>query len=322
MIKLSIILPIYNVESFLPICLDSLYLQDIEESEYEIICVNDGSTDKSENVIKNYQECHNNLVLINKENGGVSSARNAGLEAAQGLFIWFIDPDDFIRSNCLRFILQSLKETEADICNITFKNVTERQSLSDTKNTKILKRRYISKQIGSCWGHIVKRTMAAVLKEDLHYGEDYLWELETCALAKKQITIFPAVYYYRQRDNSAMHTVSKEKFQRHVQDIHKLAIYYQILKKDKKYNQIKKNLQNRIDLSVQCILILLLKSELTRVEIQNQIKLLTEEKLYPYKPLWFLLKPCIPLKTYFLNLCSFFLFSKYVYQFLINLRRS
>lgn len=82
MIRLSIILPVYNVEPFLPTCLDSLLAQDIDPSEYEIICVNDGSTDGSETIIRQYQEEHNNIKLISVPNGGVSRARNIGLAAS------------------------------------------------------------------------------------------------------------------------------------------------------------------------------------------------------------------------------------------------
>ena len=98
---LSLIIPIYNAEKYLPECLDSLLAQDLPAEEFEIVCVNDGSKDDSLSVLQNYAASYPNIRIINKENGGVTTARNAGLEAALGEFIWFIDADDLIKENCL-----------------------------------------------------------------------------------------------------------------------------------------------------------------------------------------------------------------------------
>ena len=320
MIELSIILPIYNVADYLPMCLDSLYAQDVDESYYEIICVNDGSTDDSESIVNNYQKLHSNIILITKENEGVSKARNTGLKAAHGSFIWFIDPDDFIGKNCLQFILRSLKETDADICNVAFESVPENYTSLNVRDNKAFTIKAAPKQIGSCCGHIVRRNNAPTIKEDLHYGEDYLWEFETCALVNKQISIYPEVYYYRQRSSSAMHMTSKEKKQRHIDDLLKLSLYYQEFQKDEKYICVKKNVQDRIGLCVQSILISLLKNEFSKTEILNMVNILKREKLYPYKPLWFLLKPCVRIKIYCLNLFAFFLFSEHVFRLLIHFK--
>lgn len=94
--KLSFVIPVYNVEKYLDNCIGSLYRQNLEESDFEVICVNDGSKDGSLNVLKRWQALHNNLVIINQENGGQSKARNAGICASKGKFIRFIDSDDYI----------------------------------------------------------------------------------------------------------------------------------------------------------------------------------------------------------------------------------
>lgn len=108
---LSFVVPVYNSMEYLPECLDSLMDQDISQDEYEIICVNDGSTDESINVLRKYQRQYRNIVVIDQENCGVSTARNNGLKIAQGEYIWFIDSDDFI----LRNILSELQEVAEDI---------------------------------------------------------------------------------------------------------------------------------------------------------------------------------------------------------------
>ena len=99
--KLSIILPCYNVERYIADCLDSIYTQDLTEDEFEVICVNDCSTDGTREVIENYAS-HSNLTLIDHaENLTAGGARNTGIKAAKGEYIWFVDPDDMVKLNCL-----------------------------------------------------------------------------------------------------------------------------------------------------------------------------------------------------------------------------
>ncbi|MCD8291522.1 MAG: glycosyltransferase [Prevotella sp.] len=94
MLWLSYIIPMYNSEAYVSICLDSILKQGLEEDEYEVIVVNDGSTDRGGEIVNRYCKKHANFRLINKENGGVSSARNVGIEEAKGEYIYFIDSDD------------------------------------------------------------------------------------------------------------------------------------------------------------------------------------------------------------------------------------
>ena len=102
MIKLSFIVPFYNVEKYIGACLDSLYAQDIPEEEYEVICVDDCSPDNSKSIVKEYQKQHANLVLIeHPSNKGLGAARNTGIRAARGQYLWFIDSDDMVCSNVL-----------------------------------------------------------------------------------------------------------------------------------------------------------------------------------------------------------------------------
>lgn len=321
MIFLSIILPIYNVEKYLPICLDSLYNQNICEEEYEIICVNDGSPDQSTDIIKYYQQQHSNTYLINLENGGVSRARNIGLKHAKGNYIWFVDPDDYIKSNSLKYITDAIKKNDAEICNLCFESVSENSGISEKNRIINFKVKNISHQMGSCCCHIVKRELVSEINENLHYGEDYLWEFETCALSKKQITIYPAVYYYRQRENSAMHNRDRSKINRHIEDMHRLALYYKNYINKKEYVHLKRNIEDRIGLSVQAIIESMLRNKYKKGEIKTMIKTLKIENIYPYRPLWFLLKPQKSVK-YFLRNCYLFCLRSENFIYLIEqLRR-
>lgn len=113
--KLSIIIPVYNSERFLEQCLRSVFDQDLAASEYEVIVINDGSKDRSKEIILDFQSKHPNLVFIDQENQGVSTARNVGLDIAKGEYITFVDSDDEIEMNSLRSIFRELSANQLDI---------------------------------------------------------------------------------------------------------------------------------------------------------------------------------------------------------------
>lgn len=107
---LSIIIPVYNCEEYLSDCLDSCLEQDIPFDEYEIICINDGSTDGSGEILKEYSDKNTNIRVFTQQNKGVSAARNIGLDNAKGEYIMFLDGDDLIRTNCLQGLKKTLGE--------------------------------------------------------------------------------------------------------------------------------------------------------------------------------------------------------------------
>jgi glycosyltransferase involved in cell wall biosynthesis len=118
--RLSIIIPIYKVEPFVEKCLRSLEDQDIPTSDFEIICINDGSPDNSVEVVKHMQKEFNNIILIEQENQGVSSARNSGIDNAIGKYLLFIDPDDYVEKNSFHRILRSSDEYDAQVSFLGF----------------------------------------------------------------------------------------------------------------------------------------------------------------------------------------------------------
>ena len=115
--KISVIIPIYNVEPYIVRCAESVFRQDLSESEYEVIFVNDGSKDRSMEMLQNFLDTcgKQNFKVVNKKNGGLSSARNVGIEHANGDYLWFVDSDDWIEPNCLGTIQNRIKETCTDI---------------------------------------------------------------------------------------------------------------------------------------------------------------------------------------------------------------
>lgn len=109
--KLSIIVPVYNSEKYLEACVASLYRQKISETDFEVILVNDGSTDGSCDIAARFQQEHANLHIIHQPNQGLSAARNTGLEHAKGQYIWFVDSDDEI-TDCLHLLLAEIQQNK------------------------------------------------------------------------------------------------------------------------------------------------------------------------------------------------------------------
>lgn len=122
--KLSIIIPVYNVEQYIGRCLQSCLSQPhVTPGEYELVIVNDGTKDNSMAIVEEMTRGCTNVTIINQQNQGLSMARNAGLKAAQGEYVWFIDSDDWIEDNCLHGIIERLERTKVDVLQLQYKNV-------------------------------------------------------------------------------------------------------------------------------------------------------------------------------------------------------
>ncbi len=112
---LSIIIPIYNVEIYVRACIESIYKQGLDEKRFEVIIVNDGTTDNSMDMIADIIDQHSNIIIINQENQGLSVARNNGIARATGEYIFMPDPDDLVNENSLSPLLKIAVETKVDM---------------------------------------------------------------------------------------------------------------------------------------------------------------------------------------------------------------
>lgn len=122
-IKFSIIVPVYNVEKFLRESLDSIVAQTLKD--FEVICVNDGSTDNSLEILKEYANNDSRIKVISQENQGQGVARNNAIDIAQGKYLLFVDPDDFIESNTLEVLYNKFHETDVDIIQFDYATCKE-----------------------------------------------------------------------------------------------------------------------------------------------------------------------------------------------------
>ena len=128
-LKLSVIVPIYNVEQYLPKCVESLLDQDLSREEYEIILVDDGSPDRCGEICDAYAARCFHIKVIHRENGGISAARNAGIEEAQGKYIQFVDSDDFLESNVLKILVEKMEHNQLDVLRFNYQNVNDRYEI-------------------------------------------------------------------------------------------------------------------------------------------------------------------------------------------------
>jgi glycosyltransferase involved in cell wall biosynthesis len=124
--KLSIVVPVYNVEAYLAECIECLLDQDLDAADHEIVLVDDGSTDRSKEIAEQYAARHDRIVLLSQENSGLSVARNVGIAEAKGEFLYFIDSDDYIERKSLGKILAFMEKNSLDFCGFTWKRVPDR----------------------------------------------------------------------------------------------------------------------------------------------------------------------------------------------------
>lgn len=123
MVKISVIVPVYNVEGYLNECLDSLLNQTFKD--FEVICVNDGSTDKSLDILNDYAQRYSNFHVFSKENGGLGSARNCGLKHAQGDYIIFLDSDDLLYDYSLETLYDNALKNKSDFVFFKYANIDD-----------------------------------------------------------------------------------------------------------------------------------------------------------------------------------------------------
>lgn len=134
--KISVIIPVYNVEQYLEKCLDSILNQTYKN--IEIILVNDGSIDKSGVICDEYSRKYNNIKVFHKENSGVSSARNLGIDNATGQYLAFVDPDDYIDANMYEILVKKIVETNSDIAMCSFVYVQEHENIVEDNSDEII----------------------------------------------------------------------------------------------------------------------------------------------------------------------------------------
>ena len=196
--KLSFILPVYNVEPYLEKCIRSIKDKHMPSEEFEIIVVNDGSPDNSEDLVRELQKTIPNILLINQENAGVSAARNRGIEKASGEYIVFIDPDDYVNINLLKRLYDRAQKDDLDILlcgrSIVKPNGEIVHKLGYNSQKDYIYNgvnAYYEKDISNitddnCWGRLYRRNL--VNQNNIDFPEGVI-HLEDCVFVRKIFTI-------------------------------------------------------------------------------------------------------------------------------------
>lgn len=222
--ELTVIVPVYNVEKYLKECLDSIYA--LENIEYEVILVNDGSTDNSLEILKEYEKKYDGITrLIDKKNGGLSSARNAGIKAARGEYLSFIDSDDIIDTKLFEEFFKEGKELDLDIMVGNMRYFSENKKGDPLFRSSEIKKLPVSKgtkffatlfEGDKCFREevvddIYKREFICENKLYFHdeiIHEDSFFTPMIYLKAKRVKYIDKAFYFYRQRSGSIMSKVT------------------------------------------------------------------------------------------------------------------
>lgn len=216
-IRISFILPFYGVERYIGKCLESIYNQDVPEEQYEVICVNDCSIDKSEEVVLEYAQNHTNITLIRHEcNKKLGAARNTGLKTAKGHYIWFVDTDDYIKENCLSHVLELCEKNDLEILHFNiqdnFGNIMRRLVPTDVisgPEEELISKKQQSIEITFPWNRVYKRSFLIdnnLWFNDL-YGGDVIHTILAVNVCQRIMNVDEFFHYYRV-DNFASDTKS------------------------------------------------------------------------------------------------------------------
>lgn len=218
--KVSVIIPAYNAEKYLKECLNSVLNQTYKN--VELIVINDGSTDRTKDILEEYTSIHCNMRVIHTENGGVSAARNIGLEHATGEYIMFLDSDDLLVSNAIEILLSDLKDNDADIAGGLMNSDVNDAAIyyNDTQTTVWRESEGLEKALedspftySSC-AKIFKRRVLHQIRfvEGRKIHEDSYFVF-CCLIEQPTIVMRDAyIYKYRANENSASHAAFSEKY--------------------------------------------------------------------------------------------------------------
>lgn len=207
---LSVIVAAYNVEKYIEKCINSLVNQTYKN--LEILVVNDGSTDNTKEIIEKYEKKYKNLKLLNKENGGLSSARNFGLKNTKKKYVTFVDGDDYLDLNTYEIVMKKIEKEQTDLGIFNFKKIFPQKMVNSKLSEEIYKNNFL-KQLFSksaeidivVWNKIFKTDI--ILKNKIYfknraYFEDTGFIFRYLYFVKNVSLINLPLYNYVQRENS------------------------------------------------------------------------------------------------------------------------
>lgn len=242
--KISVIVPVYNVEKYLPQCLDSLVGQTYKN--LEIILVDDGSVDQSGSICEKYARNSDKIFVYHKENGGVSSARNMGIEKSTGDYLVFVDADDIVHTELLEIYVRASELEGVPVCGVAREKEELKKSYVATWNSRMkieqaeqfmefLYEDYVNPPWNKLYDAEIIRRNHIRFDEEKNLGEDFLFNLEYFSYEKFQYTViqYPLYYYREGRAESLGNTFKPQLFQLQIEMFNAL---YEFLHKKNVWN--------------------------------------------------------------------------------------
>lgn len=221
MLKLSIVIPAYNVEKYITNCIESCFYQDIDKNEFELLVIDDGSTDQTSSIIQKYAKQYGNIRYIKQEHGGAGAARNLGINNAKGTYIWFVDSDDEIEKHVISSLVENAFQQNLDVLCFDIEVIENNLSAGryphqhNTKNTIYTGTEFITR-VNMPPSACPALFRSEFLREnDLlfitgYVYEDYDFTLRAYCLAKRIAYLSIPAYRYLVRKESVM-TSSKNR---------------------------------------------------------------------------------------------------------------
>lgn len=184
MISISIIIPVHNVEKYVRACIESIYQQGLDEDRFEVILVNDGTKEKSMEMIADIIQQHKNITVINQENQGLSVARNNGIAIAKGEYILMPDSDDLLVPNSLKPLLEKALETRADMVVADFLIMND----DEINNRQLIYQQEFSMK---------EKTGEELYMDDLKPNQFYVWQTlyKKDFITKNNLKFIPGIYF-------------------------------------------------------------------------------------------------------------------------------
>lgn len=308
--KVSVIVPIYNVEEYLPACLNSLVHQGMQPEEYEIICIDDGSTDRSGDIAAAFAGQFDQIKLVRQKNSGLSAARNVGISVSCGEYLCFVDSDDYLKSNSLRRLYEAAIHYDLD--KLMYDYVRIEEDLVCPQNVDTIEKQDWREEIiffsngvlmdedrsvpewKVAWNYLVRRSV--LMQYSLRFNEktrffednDFNFWLSHCV--GKCAYIRHELYYYRIRSGSLMHIfMNEDNFEKYIYGRLSLAVsYYRVLKEYQEGNPVKlripvteQMIEDRMICEIQGVFSRLIRKG-DRTRFEDILRIAKENGLYPY----------------------------------------
>ena len=211
--KISLIMPVYNAEKYLAEALESVFRQTFKD--YEVICVDDGSTDNSLKILQEFASKHENMTVITQENKRVSAARNAGFNVSKGEYVQFMDADDVLRDNAFELAYKKISETNADMVVFCYERLIKDKIVGNNIHNL---QKYIKKPedlelffqlMRFIWDKLYKKDFLLknniYFKEDVIASEDIFFMLDCFSKEPAFECMQEVLYIYRDAENSSTH---------------------------------------------------------------------------------------------------------------------